>query len=141
MHQVCYNFRIKGSQPELMSTLGICPFSLLKTSLPALICADGKHFFIPVCHNVTSSAPGRATETKLSRGNATSLVGSPVRRMDSLPPSSTADSSHFPRPHAEHSWGPDQRHLPRAAFGTWRGEGQRGCRGLQHKCGKICTYT
>lgn len=52
-----------------------------------------------------ASALGRAMEMKLSWGNATSLVGSPVRRMNSLPPSSTAASSCFPRPRAEHSWG------------------------------------
>lgn len=51
MHQICYHFWNKGSQPELMSTLGIRPFSLLGTSLAALICADGRSFFTPVCHN------------------------------------------------------------------------------------------
>lgn len=54
MHQICYNFWNKGSQPELMSTLGICPFFLLKTSLAALVCADGTSFFTPVCHNAIS---------------------------------------------------------------------------------------
>lgn len=39
-----------------------------------------------------ASALGRAVETKRSWGNATSLVSSPVRRMHSLPPSSTAAS-------------------------------------------------
>lgn len=34
-----------------MSTLGICHFFLLKTSLAASICADGTSFFTPVCHN------------------------------------------------------------------------------------------
>lgn len=92
-----------------MSTLGICLFSLLKTSLAALICADGRIFFSPVCHSVMPDqehgfCPGQGHGDE-AQGNATSLVGSPVRRMNSLPPSSTAASSCFPRPRAEHSWG------------------------------------
>lgn len=79
MHQICYHFWNKGSQPELMSTLGICPFFLLKTSLAALVCADGTSFFTPVCHNAISDQkqgyhPGQGHGDKVQLGKCHILV-------------------------------------------------------------------
>lgn len=90
MHQVCYNFWIKGSQPELMSTLGICPFSLFKTSLAALICADGRNFITLVCHNVMSDqkqgfCPGQGHGDKAQLGKC-HLLGGQSCEKDELPP-------------------------------------------------------
>lgn len=146
MHQVCYNFWIKGRQPELMSTLGICPFSFSR--LP------WQHWFVQMveissllCDNVTSHqkqgfCPGQGRGDKAQLGKC-HLLGEQPCEKDALPASKQHCSLHsgFPRPHAEHSWEPDRRHLPGAAFGTWHWEGQRGCSGLWHKCGRMRAYT
>lgn len=143
MHQVCYNFWIKGSQLELMSTLGVCPFSLLKTSLAALICADGRNFFTPVCHNVWSKA------RLLPRAGPwrQSIAGE-------MPPPWWAalweGQGHFPCLQAalQPFWG----HMLSTAGDQTAGicqelhlahgvEKERGCSGMQLKCGRICTYT
>lgn len=91
MHQIWYNFWIKGSQPEVMSTFGICPFFLLKTSLAALICADGRIFFTPVCHNVMSDqehgfCPGQGHGDEAQLGKCHLLGGQPSEK-DELPAS------------------------------------------------------
>lgn len=72
-----------------MSTLGICPFSLLKTSLAALICADGRNFFAPVWHNVTSHqkqgfCPGQGHGDKAQLGKC-HLLGEQPCEKDALP--------------------------------------------------------
>lgn len=87
MHQICCKFWNEGSQPELISTLGIWSFFLLKTSLAALICADGTSFFTPVRHNAIPDqkqgyCPGQGCGGKASWRKANSLV----RTMSSLPP-------------------------------------------------------
>lgn len=91
MPQVCYNFWIKGRQPELMSTLGICPFSLFKTSLASLVCADVRNFFTLVCHNVMSDqkqgfSPGQGHGDKAQLGKC-HLLGGQSCEKDELPAS------------------------------------------------------
>lgn len=100
MHQVCYNFWIKGSQPELMSTLGICPFFLFNTSLAAFICADGRNFFTLVCHNVMSDqkqgfCPGQGHGDKAQLGKC-HLLGGQCCEEDELPASKQHCSLQLP---------------------------------------------
>lgn len=122
MHQICYHFWNKGNQPQLMSTLGICSFFLLRTSLAALICADGRSFFTPVCHNAVSDqkqgyCPGCGDKVQLGKCH---LLGEQAlwRQCTHCFQHSTATSIPLYEATCKHSWWPDHRRLPKAAFGT-----------------------
>lgn len=98
MHQVCYNFWIKGSQPELMSTLGACPFSLLLGSIDLCRWKRFLHSCVPQCC-VWSKArflPWAGPWRQSTAGEmpppwcAALRGGQKHRRTPSLPPGSTA---------------------------------------------------
>lgn len=130
MHQICYNFWNKGSQPELINTLGICPFFFLNTSLAALIYVDGTSFSLlcAMLYLIKSKATtsGRAWTQVAAGEMAPPWWAVPVRMMCAASSAALRPPSHFRKPHAKHSWWPGV--WDTSAFGTW---GYRRTEGLQ----------